>query len=144
MHKDDWRRSPTGVRISTELGERVGHLRWRFGCELHRVWFGDHRSGWSGINLYLYFFWWGWRACIIRWKLPVRAPIAAAVTLREQINAAHGARWAAHDAEMAAQEAETRALVELQTKMIREHTRRLECTGEDVDSEPKAEDPAGD
>lgn len=141
---DVWRNTPTGVPISTALGERVGTLRWRFGCELHRVWFADHRSGWSGINLHLYFFGWNFCACVVRWKSPPRASVVRALTLREQVNAAHGDRWAAYDAAMAVQEAEAQALVELQAKMVYERIRRSKCAGEAVSDGAQAEDSAGD
>lgn len=80
---------PIGITISTKTGERIGRLNWQFGCRLHRVWFGDHRGGWSGINFHLCFLWWDWRVCVLRWQTPrvIQEPV---LTLRQQLQETHG------------------------------------------------------
>jgi hypothetical protein len=119
------RSHPTGITIPTKLGERIKHLQWRLGCGLHRVWFGDHRAGWSGINLHLYFLWWDWRVCVLRWRTPYRPhDLAPTRTLRQQLEDTHGDRWAAYDAKMAAQALDEQALEELQNKIVTEALRR--------------------
>jgi hypothetical protein len=83
---------PTGIPISTKRGEKWfgPRLAWKWGFGLHRVWFGDHRSGWSGLNFHIYLFAWEWRYCIIRWRTE-RKQVQPVYTLREQIDDTHNA-----------------------------------------------------
>ena len=90
------RAGPTGITISTERGERIGYLHWFFGCRLHRVWFADHRGGWSGVNFHLQFLWLDWCVCLLRWRTP-RKPVESVRSLRQQIRETHGDPWEKRD-----------------------------------------------
>ncbi len=124
-------RKPTGFTISTARGERIRRLDWKFGCGLHRVWFADHRSGWSGINFHIYFFSWGWHWCIIRWQNPykVHTPL---YTLRQQIDDTHNASNRAEAAEIAADIEEHARLQELSARVSEELRRRRTLEEDDT------------
>lgn len=117
--------------LTTETGERIDRrFNCRFGFEVQRVTFADHRSGWCGIKLHVYLIFWYWGFCLVRWRTPPYTPIVTR-TLRQQIDETHGDRWAAHDAKMEDQEAEEAAALDLQNKIVQEGIRRMQAGASD-------------
>ena len=102
---------------------------------LRRVWFGDHRSGWSGILLELHFFSYGWGWCIIRWQNPPREQVQF-ITLRQQIERDHHA----YDRMVAAEEAaelEEQERLDLANKIVNEALRRRKAAeADEADNDP--------
>jgi len=85
---------PGWFTLPTWYGERIRRQPYQVGIELKRVLFADHRSGWSGLRLYVYCLWWSWGWTVACWRNgPPDAP-QDVVTLRQQVEATHGDRWA--------------------------------------------------
>lgn len=85
----NWNRRPTGLKIPARWLDRF-RFNWYFGFQLHRVWFGDHRSEHSGIHAFLHFGPWAFGGTIICWENPYRRPGPRYKTLAEQIRETHG------------------------------------------------------
>lgn len=124
------REKPSGITISTDRGEKINkRLNCRFGFEIQRVTYADHRSGWSGIKLHLYLIWWYFGFGILRWKTRYK-PLEATYTLRQQVEDTHSDRWAAYDAAMAARQEEEQEYLRLQHKIVNEGIRRRQAAEE--------------
>lgn len=105
------RARPGWFTLPTRYGERIRRQPYQVGIELKRVLFADHRSGWSGLRLYVYCLWWSWRWTVACWRNgPPDAP-QEVITLRQQVEATHGDRWAAYDAQLAEAKAREREYV---------------------------------
>jgi len=129
----NWRKPPFAFfTISTKTGERINHrFNCRFGFELQRVSFADHRSGWSGIKFHLYLIIWYWGFCLVRWRTPPYTR-ETVYSLLEQVSNTHGDRWADYDRRMAEREEEESKLLRLQTKIVQEGIRRTQAGPDDV------------
>jgi hypothetical protein len=84
----NWRRKPTGITIPAAwLGQR--RFLFQLGLRFRRVWFADHRSGWSGINFAILLGFWSREWCVIRWRTPLKVS-EPVYSLRQQIEDVHG------------------------------------------------------
>lgn len=121
--------------LTTKTGERINRrFNCRFGFELQRVSFADHRSGWSGIKLHLYLIFWYWGFCLVRWRTPPYTR-ETVYSLQEQLRNTHGDRWADYDRRMAEQEEEESRLLSLQTKIVQEGIRRMQAGSNDAEND---------
>lgn len=85
-----WGKKPTGITIPAAWIESVGRIWWHFGIELHKVRFADHRSGWCGINVGIWFGPWGFEKCFLRWRPPMVWDMPSVYTLQQQIHDTYG------------------------------------------------------
>ena len=71
------------------MAEKIPCGECRLGVGLHKVTFADHRSGYGGLILRTYFFYWMWSWCVVKWPIRWRTPFMVK-SIREQLQATHG------------------------------------------------------
>ena len=90
-----WHREPKGLEIKTRNGKAItswfrqtcNHKKL-LGLTCMPVLFGDHRSGWSALQVVIGLFWWEWVFYPLVWRTPPRKEVVY-VSLADQVRRDH-------------------------------------------------------